>query len=60
MVVQLYSKKEAEIAGLDIPEMVAECYSDYELKDKTSLRVNIKKSNQPGGKLPPDCGKEMT
>lgn len=36
----LRSKKEEEIAGLDIPEMGAEAYPDFQLTDKTSPPVS--------------------
>jgi hypothetical protein len=36
LIIPLRSKKEDEIQGLDIPEMGAEAYPDYQLTDKSS------------------------
>ncbi len=37
-IVPLRSKREDEIAGLDLPEMGAECYPDFHLTDKGATR----------------------
>jgi Amt family ammonium transporter len=37
-IVPLRSKREDEIAGLDLPEMGAECYPDFHLTDKGASR----------------------
>jgi Amt family ammonium transporter len=37
-IVPLRSRREDEIAGLDLPEMGAECYPDFHLTDKGSTR----------------------
>jgi ammonium transporter, Amt family len=37
-IVPLRSKREEEIAGLDLPEMGAECYPDFHLTDKGASR----------------------
>jgi ammonium transporter, Amt family len=37
-IVPMRSKREDEIAGLDLPEMGAECYPDFHLTDKGSSR----------------------
>ena len=37
-VVTLRSKREDEMAGLDLPEMGAECYPDFHLTDKGAAR----------------------
>lgn len=39
LIIPLRSRREHEIAGLDLPEMGAECYPDYQLNDKSSMRV---------------------
>jgi Amt family ammonium transporter len=39
-VVRIRSRREDEIAGLDLREMGAECYPDYQLTDKSSPRVS--------------------
>jgi len=39
LIIPLRSKREDEISGLDMPEMGAECYPDYQLTDKSSPRV---------------------
>ncbi len=36
MIIPIRSKREDEIAGLDLPEMGVECYPDYQLTDKSS------------------------
>ncbi len=38
-VVRMRSRRENEIAGLDLQELGAECYPDYQLTDKSSPRV---------------------
>jgi Amt family ammonium transporter len=40
LVVPIRSKREDEIIGLDIPEMGAEAYPDYNLTDRTSPKVD--------------------
>jgi Amt family ammonium transporter len=37
--VPIRSKREDEIGGLDLPEMGAECYPDYQLNDKGTPRI---------------------
>jgi Amt family ammonium transporter len=37
-IVPMRAKREEEIAGLDLPEMGAECYPDFHLTDKGSSR----------------------
>jgi Amt family ammonium transporter len=39
-IVPLRSKREDEIEGLDIPEMGAEAYPDFQLTDKSSPAVH--------------------
>lgn len=39
LVIPIRSKREDEIGGLDLPEMGAECYPDYQLTDKSSPPV---------------------
>ncbi len=36
LIIPIRSKREDEIAGLDLPEMGVECYPDYQLTDKSS------------------------
>lgn len=38
LIVPLRSRREDELAGLDLPEMGAECYPDFHLTDKGSTR----------------------
>jgi Amt family ammonium transporter len=38
LIVPMRSKREDEIAGLDLPEMGAECYPDFHLTDKGAAR----------------------
>jgi ammonium transporter, Amt family len=40
LIIPIRSKREDEIAGLDMPEMGAECYPDYQLTDKSSPHVS--------------------
>ena len=40
LIIPIRSKREDEIGGLDLPEMGAECYPDYQLTDKSSPRVD--------------------
>ena len=40
LIVQIRSKREDEIQGLDIPEMGAEAYPDFQLTDRTSPKVD--------------------
>lgn len=37
-IVPMRSRREEEIAGLDLPEMGAECYPDFHLSDKSATR----------------------
>jgi ammonium transporter, Amt family len=39
LIIPIRSKREHEIAGLDLPELGAECYPDYQLNDKSSIRI---------------------
>ncbi len=38
-IIPIRSKREHEMGGLDLPEMGAECYPDYQLNDKGSPRI---------------------
>ena len=38
-IIRIRSLREHEIAGVDIPEMGAECYPDYQLTDRSSPPV---------------------
>ena len=40
LLIPIRSKRDDEISGLDMPEMGAECYPDYQMTDKTSPRIN--------------------
>jgi Amt family ammonium transporter len=40
LVVSIRSKRDDEIQGLDIPEMGAEAYPDYQLTDRTSPKID--------------------
>ncbi|HUD83914.1 MAG TPA: hypothetical protein VMQ67_10445, partial [Candidatus Saccharimonadales bacterium] len=39
LLIPLRSRREDELAGLDLPEMGSECYPDYNLTDKGSTRA---------------------
>ena len=40
LLIPLRSRREDELAGLDLPEMGSECYPDYNLTDKGSTRAD--------------------
>jgi Amt family ammonium transporter len=40
LIIPIRSMREHEIGGLDLPEMGAECYPDYQLVDKSSQRAD--------------------
>jgi Amt family ammonium transporter len=46
LIIPLRSTAEAEVAGLDLPEMGAEAYPDYELNDKSSPEVPVRASKE--------------
>jgi Amt family ammonium transporter len=47
LIIPLRSTAEAEVAGLDLPEMGAEAYPDFQLTDKSSPDVAVSGSKEP-------------
>jgi ammonium transporter, Amt family len=46
LIIPLRSTAEAEVAGLDLPEMGAEAYPDYQITDRSSPEVALSRREE--------------